>query len=468
MVFADGAGGSASDDPAGGSGSPLKAEDTLKERLAQRDLLTTHSALRALGLEGELDTTQTSNKIRVVAPGPRGSRKPVATLDTTRSLSSLNEGGEDAYDGPEILDANRLDFREVGISTWKVKVAIGLIYDFSDIATLKRYLADKRVSPSDLLSHNGKEWTVIGDIPDLDKHFIETWKSARAALKGSSGAAGKKQQDSGGQGGGFSTSTGKMAALSPSGRHKAVRSRSKRARPRQRAAPKKASNTTSWLTGLLVLLAVGYYLTKPPDLAMPAASETSPVSQAAAPQSPQTDAEQDRIRRGVKDEVARQREKMMAEERAANELEEAEVEADESDGVRDFSKLVAVRPEEQVTAVGARGAGSVSAGTDSRASSETPGRLAPPSALGSSSGTSSVRRDDGGGMWLTQGKKALASGNYGTAKSMFQQCVNKNAGSGECWAGLGQSLQRMGESAKAEAAFDRAENLGVRVNRSTP
>jgi predicted Zn finger-like uncharacterized protein len=71
--------------------------------------------------------------------------------------------------------ASSLDFRKVGISAWKVKVKIGLIYDFSDLKTLRRYIQDGRVTPSDLISHDGKNWKVIGDIPDLDIFFVETY-----------------------------------------------------------------------------------------------------------------------------------------------------------------------------------------------------------------------------------------------------------------------------------------------------
>ena len=71
--------------------------------------------------------------------------------------------------------APTLDFRKVGISAWKVKVKIGLIYDFSDLKTLRKYIQDARVTPADLISHDGKSWRAIGDIPDLDVYFVETY-----------------------------------------------------------------------------------------------------------------------------------------------------------------------------------------------------------------------------------------------------------------------------------------------------
>ncbi len=71
--------------------------------------------------------------------------------------------------------AAALDFRKVGVTTWKVKVKIGLIYDFSDIRTLRKYIQDGRVTPADVVSWDGKAWALIGEIPDLDAFFVETW-----------------------------------------------------------------------------------------------------------------------------------------------------------------------------------------------------------------------------------------------------------------------------------------------------
>jgi predicted Zn finger-like uncharacterized protein len=72
--------------------------------------------------------------------------------------------------------ADQLDFRKVGISTWKVKVKIGLVYDFSDIGTLRKYIQDRRVTDDDVISHDGSEWVRIGDIPDLDAYFLQVYE----------------------------------------------------------------------------------------------------------------------------------------------------------------------------------------------------------------------------------------------------------------------------------------------------
>jgi predicted Zn finger-like uncharacterized protein len=80
-------------------------------------------------------------------------------------------------------DVHSLDFKSVGIGNWKVKTGIGLVYDFSDFKTLRKYLKEGRVSSSDTLSHDGEQWTEIKAIDDLEVHFIDTYVQARSALK---------------------------------------------------------------------------------------------------------------------------------------------------------------------------------------------------------------------------------------------------------------------------------------------
>ncbi|MDP2308800.1 MAG: zinc-ribbon domain-containing protein [Pseudomonadota bacterium] len=87
--------------------------------------------------------------------------------------TAADAGGKD----PAAMAARAaaLDFRKVGVTTWKVKVKIGLIYDFSDIKTLRKYIQDGRVTSADVVSWDGKVWRAIGDIPDLDAFFVEAW-----------------------------------------------------------------------------------------------------------------------------------------------------------------------------------------------------------------------------------------------------------------------------------------------------
>lgn len=78
-------------------------------------------------------------------------------------------------------DVESLDFSSAGIQAWKVKVRIGLVYDFSDYKTLARYIKDGRVGDDDQISHDGKTWTRLGDIADLEQHFVQVYLDAKAA-----------------------------------------------------------------------------------------------------------------------------------------------------------------------------------------------------------------------------------------------------------------------------------------------
>ncbi len=57
------------------------------------------------------------------------------------------------------------------LRSWKVRVASGLVYDFTDPATLKTWIAEKKVTPQDSISEDGATWTTIGSIPNLDQFF---------------------------------------------------------------------------------------------------------------------------------------------------------------------------------------------------------------------------------------------------------------------------------------------------------
>ncbi len=104
---------------------------------------------------------------------------PAASSNPLAQDQEIDSGGE--------VETNRsaqLDFRKVGISTWKVKVKIGLVYDFSDIGTLRKYIQDRRVTEDDVISHDGSSWVRIGDIPDLDGYFVKVYEDLEAHLLG--------------------------------------------------------------------------------------------------------------------------------------------------------------------------------------------------------------------------------------------------------------------------------------------
>ncbi len=126
---------------------------------------------------------------------PSGAAKARSVEEVTSRNQAVAAGGGPSSSGPSLKvvsapdttpkrserSAEDLDFRAVGIPSWKVKVKIGLVYDFSDIKTLRKYIQDGRVTPDDAISHDGSTWKTIGDIPDLDAHFVDIYEQAEAA-----------------------------------------------------------------------------------------------------------------------------------------------------------------------------------------------------------------------------------------------------------------------------------------------
>lgn len=112
---------------------------------------------------------------------------PAASPAASASLP-LPVAGEDSSEVFQITPAAAaarsptLDFKKVGVATWKVKIKIGLIYDFSDIKTLRKYIQDGRVTQADVISYDGKIWKSLGEIPDLDVFFVQTWEELNRAL----------------------------------------------------------------------------------------------------------------------------------------------------------------------------------------------------------------------------------------------------------------------------------------------
>ena len=91
------------------------------------------------------------------------------------------------------LDVNSLDFRSVGIISWKVKVKIGLIYDFNDFKTFNKNLRDGRVTATDLISFDGSEWFPIGDNDALSKRFCEMYVRAKRSKEDDSDDVGEDE-----------------------------------------------------------------------------------------------------------------------------------------------------------------------------------------------------------------------------------------------------------------------------------
>ena len=89
---------------------------------------------------------------------------------------------EEALPSLEELDVYSLNFKEVGLKSWKVKIKMGLVYDFSDYKTLSKYIRDGKVDKNDKLSSDdGTNWTVISEIEDLEKHFCQVYLQKKKA-----------------------------------------------------------------------------------------------------------------------------------------------------------------------------------------------------------------------------------------------------------------------------------------------
>ena len=83
----------------------------------------------------------------------------------------LHDMPSETEEAIKVMNPEELVFSKVGLKNWKVKTALGLVYDFSGYKTLNKYLRDGKVKSSDLLSYDGKNWTPIKDIEDLGEYF---------------------------------------------------------------------------------------------------------------------------------------------------------------------------------------------------------------------------------------------------------------------------------------------------------
>lgn len=462
---------------------PEAGRQTAGDVLARRNKETTTDAFRAVGLDDKSMTSpSTTGKIRVVAPGPRKGRKSVTTIETGNALPVVQRPSQSeaapapaavvGWEGPEPASASELDFREVGITTWKVKVAIGLIYDFSDIATLKKYLADKKVTEDDLISHDGKGWVRLGDIPDLERHFIDTWKTAKLAAGGrkdksaprpaaadaSPGAAAVPATFGpgtlGSASGGYASQTGSHAAVAAGGTARAERA----ARRKEKTDANPASKMPWLLLAAVIVLAVAAWVVfGRPGRPTPVAAGTGPGPQPTL--APDIDeAERERIRREVREQVEAQRAALIAEQ------EESQAAADAEDAT---PILEPVAPDPG------------SADASRRAGLPVPVRDVPipraaatptapaPTAAGDTT-VAVTATDSNGKMYFEKGRQQFATGNYGSAKTMLLKAVSKCPTCGDYFDYLGRTHQALGDVEAAADAFARAQALGVPVNTASP
>lgn len=480
------------------------AEDT---DTADQALDTTTGAFRAVGMEGAEASPTTTGSIRVVAPGPRKKRTEVATVDTSSNTiptlkepnqtssedSLVSEGDTPTVSEEEDLKASELDFREVGIVTWKVKVSIGLVYDFSDIMTLKKYLDDQKVTADDLISHNAKDWIRLGDINDLDEHFVRTWKEARDALKSGTGAskkAAKKAASAATEGEAAAQEAMAAAAREvDEGRNKfgpAMEDPFQKAREQRKAGqgrrPRKSNEkekSSLPMGAIAVLLAVGgvavaFAVLQPGmESASPGpvqgdnipGSSTADVSDV---ETPDIEAHRDSVRAKIREQMQRRQEEIQAGMDAAPDSITEEGEADPLEEAMRKARRVPVRPDEQsprVSPVDSKGFRKPILRPTAKAQKRA---VAPVSSQSGSAQMTEHKTRDPGRLYYDNGRRAMERKNYGSALKMFQTSVDKSPQCGSCWEGLGSAYQVLGEAQKAAEAFKKAEELGVPVNAARP
>ena len=470
------------------------------------DTATTTGAFRALGMEDAAGSPTTTGSIRVVAPGPRGSKKrgEVTTIATSANgIPVLDEQAEELEDSPaaspadedaepqdEDLKASALDFREVGITTWKVKVAIGLVYDFSDIMTLKKYLDDQKVTADDLISHNAKDWIKLGEVGDLDEHFVRTWKAARDELK--SGAktlkkSAKKTKKSSPEDAEARETMAAAAREVEQGRNsfgppmedpfEKTRAQRRAGKGRRKAKPgakEKSSFPMGAIAALLVVggLAVGFTVMQPRttegESNSSSATADSAAESATSSGEPDVEAHRGKVRQKIREHMQRRQEEIQA---GIDEESEGITDPEEQDTLNEAlrkARRVAVRPSEQTA---------VPAPVDSQGFRKpiirptSPAAQSPTAKASSTKGSAQMiehKTRDPGRLYYDNGRRLMDRKNYGSALKMFQTSVDKSPQCGSCWEGLASAYQVLGEAQKAAAAFKKAQELGVPVNAARP
>ncbi len=431
---------------------------------------TTTGAFKAvLGLEDEKVHPTTTGKIRVVAPGKRGSRRSIATVEsgtyaTTSEVADISGSYETAA-APASggLRASDLNFREVGIKTWKVKVAIGLIYDFSDISTLKKYLGDKKVTPDDLISHNNKDWTRIGDIPSLDQHFVDVWQEAKRLIEAGEEPVKEtkpKAKPVGEETGRVDTTM--SGSFNPADRtggatvtHSTIpgaygAGKASRARRRKKQEEEKTPNYA--LMALAALLLIGGFVAyqmqpdKAGDVVGPAPIAADRVGEVAP-------AELDAIQQKIADDLKKKQ--LEAQAGAVDEtLQGIGEEVTQSDSIE------ARRARGELQAVQTQRPGLPNPNTKPKYQKpEQPTKVTPPAQAQSSGSVQVKEASDPGQMYLTMARKKLASADYGQAAKAARTATQKSPNCQQCWSVLGEALQKQGKQQEASAAFAKAESL---------
>ena len=438
------------------------------ESAEDRRKATQTGAFKAVGIDMG-DVSASKREVRIVAPGARSSRrvsalsKPAASVPTAPDAPPPAEPSVPAEE-VEVNSAKDLDFRAVGIKTWKVKVAIGLIYDFSDISTLQKYLADKKVTPDDLISHNNSDWTRIGDIEDLEQHFIKVWKDAKGAIDRGDAPkpTPKRKKSEPGAAAPATTTTGSFRVADSSrasGRASgAYGSKPPRPRKPRKGEVEEEGNNKNLLTALAAIVIIGgaaVFAFRPSDAPAPALPVADAPVEALGP----SEEELQKIQENIQKKIEEQQKKL------EQELADPEEDLDE-EGQPVERELVPVRPEDRVALQPVSKPGAVTSPTPRPKYSPPPrpqsGAVAkaPAPTLKSSGTTEEKKASDPASMYLGAGRKKLASGDYGSAKKMFMAAIGKNPKCGACYEGLAEAEKQLGNPEGAAEAQRKANQLG--------
>jgi len=351
--------------------------------------------------------------------------------------------------------------------------------------TLKKYLDDQKVTPDDLISHNAKDWVRIGDVGDLDAHFVATWKAARAALKDGPGLS-KKARAKAATAGADAESEEAIAAasrevdggrsnLGPAMEDPFARAREqrrlhgKRRRPKPETKSKSGARTAAIAAVLILGGVLGGGLAMQKGSAPPATVAGGTTTAGTATEAPGEDLEAHRnaVRERIREQMQRRQEEIQAGMTDEITVGEEDEEADALDEALRKARRVAVRPSEQTTPVDKVDKQGFRKPLQRPVATSQPAAVQSAPKQGSAQMTEQQTRDPGR-IYYDSGRKAMDRKNYGSALKMFQTSVDKSPQCGVCWEGLASAYQTLGEAQKAAAAFKRAEELGVPVNVARP
>lgn len=121
------------------------------------------------------------------SPAARAAAPPSAAppAPAPRSAAPASPAPRPISPAEALARGRSLDWKAVGVLSWRVRTQAGKVHDFSSLRGLRKEIESGRVSPADAISVDGKDWVVIGELASLDVHFVETWERLNLARGGS-------------------------------------------------------------------------------------------------------------------------------------------------------------------------------------------------------------------------------------------------------------------------------------------